>query len=270
MNTCRGEKKEDRKENNKEKMDKLNRVGEKHITNEGYEIEIIKYVNSNNCTIMFENGVIVENIQYSRVLIGTISNPYHLSVLGVGYFGVGKYVSKINGKKTPEYYKWINILKRCYCDKESLKYPTYKEVNVCEEWKCFQNFAKWVEENYKPEVMHKWHLDKDILCKECKIYSPETCAFVPQEINKLFTLSEKTRGALPIGVVKVNKKFQAQVSNGTGKQIRSKVYETIEDAFQAYKIAKEAYIKEVADKWKDKIDPRVYEAMYNYRVEITD
>jgi len=26
----------------------------------------------------------------------------------------------------------------------------------------------------------------------------------------------------------------------------------------------------VADKWKNQIDPRVYEAMYNYKVEITD
>lgn len=47
-------------------------------------------------------------------------------------------------------------------------------------------------------------------------------------------------------------------------------FDTIEKAFQAYKVAKEAYIKEVADKWKDKIEPRVYEAMYNYKVEITD
>ena len=42
----------------------------------------------------------------------------------------------------------------------------------------------------------------------------------------------------------------------------------MEEAFDAYKTAKEAYIKEVADKWRDLIDPRVYKAMYNYKVEI--
>ena len=41
-------------------------------------------------------------------------------------------------------------------------------------------------------------------------------------------------------------------------------------AKKAYKTAKEFYIKEVADKWKDKIDPRAYDALYKYQVEITD
>ena len=36
------------------------------------------------------------------------------------------------------------------------------------------------------------------------------------------------------------------------------------------KIARESYVKEVANKWKDQIDPRVYEALMNYQVEITD
>ena len=47
-------------------------------------------------------------------------------------------------------------------------------------------------------------------------------------------------------------------------------FNTIEEAFQAYKTTKEEYIKEVADKWKHVIDLKVYEAMYNYKVEITD
>ena len=45
---------------------------------------------------------------------------------------------------------------------------------------------------------------------------------------------------------------------------------TPEEAFLAYKKDKEAYIKDVANKWKDKIDPRAYEALMNYEVEITD
>ena len=39
---------------------------------------------------------------------------------------------------------------------------------------------------------------------------------------------------------------------------------------QIYKIAKEGYIKKVADEWRPLIKPRVYDAMYNYQVEITD
>ena len=37
-----------------------------------------------------------------------------------------------------------------------------------------------------------------------------------------------------------------------------------------YKLEKEKYIKEVADKWKDNIDIMVYEALMNYEVSIYD
>ena len=45
-------------------------------------------------------------------------------------------------------------------------------------------------------------------------------------------------------------------------------FDTPEEAFQAYKQVKESYIKEVAEKWKGDIDPRVYEALMNWTVEI--
>jgi len=47
-------------------------------------------------------------------------------------------------------------------------------------------------------------------------------------------------------------------------------FNTIEEAFYAYKKAKENYIKETANKYKDVIDIRVYNALMNYEVEITD
>jgi hypothetical protein len=47
-------------------------------------------------------------------------------------------------------------------------------------------------------------------------------------------------------------------------------FNTAEQAFQVYKTAKEAYIKEVVNKWKDKIDPRVYNTLMNYEVNIDD
>ena len=38
----------------------------------------------------------------------------------------------------------------------------------------------------------------------------------------------------------------------------------------SYKDAKESFVKEQAEKWKGKIDPRAYKALMNYQVEITD
>ena len=51
---------------------------------------------------------------------------------------------------------------------------------------------------------------------------------------------------------------------------QSEHFKTPEEAFYVYKEAKETYIKEVANRWKDQIDPRVYEALMKYEVEITD
>ena len=58
-----------------------NRIGEKHITKQGYEIEIIKYINAHNLNIMFEDGAIIENISYDNVLKRKVENPKHKTVL---------------------------------------------------------------------------------------------------------------------------------------------------------------------------------------------
>ena len=154
---------------------------------------------------------------------------------------------------------------RCHSDK--CKSNSYKDVTVCEEWHNFQTFAKWFEDNWKSH-MEGWALEKDILVKGNKIYSPDTCCFVPSEINNLFITNKYKRGDYPIGVRKKVNGFKARIYKD--KEIHLGYFNTPEEAFQAYKVAKEEYIKEIADKWKDKIDPRVYQAMYNYKVEITD
>ena len=64
-------------------------------------------------------------------------------------------------------------------------------------------------------------------------------------------------------------KFEAYVSKSENREYLGQ-FNSPEQAFYAYKLSKEAYIKEVANKWKDQIDPRAYEALMNYQVEITD
>jgi hypothetical protein len=95
---------------------------------------------------------------------------------------------------------------------------------------------------------------------------------VPQEINKLFTKRQRCRGALPIGVslgVGTHKPYRVYIQDGE-KQHYLGFFDNVIDAFNAYKEAKEKRIKELADKYRDKLEPRVYEALYNYKVEITD
>jgi hypothetical protein len=240
-------------------MNKINRVGEKHTTNEGYEVEIIECFGNANCTIQFKDNNIVKNVQYDNIKKGNIKNPYHKSICGVGYFGVGKYSRKYFPKI---YYTWNSMLKRCYSEKRQQKQPTYKGCSVAEEWHNFQVFAEWFEKNY----IEGFELDKDILIKGNKVYSPETCCFVPQEVNKLFR-SQKNK--YPIGVYKVREKYLAMV-NVNGEAVRLGLFDTVEEAFQAYKIAKEREIKRVADKYKNQLTATCYEVMCGWIIEITD
>ena len=116
-------------------------------------------------------------------------------------------------------------------------------------------------------------LDKDILFKDNKIYSPETCCFVPTEINNLFEKSNRTRGDNPIGVSfnKASKKFESYF-NADDKRVHLGKYNTPQEAFIQYKTAKEAYISKMAEEYYSKglIKENVYNAMLNYKVEITD
>lgn len=254
----------------KESPNFKDRTGEKYTTNEGYEITIIACRGNRDCDIKFTGGHILTGINYAHMKKGNIKNPYHKSVFGVGYFGTGKYKSKSQDKHTIEYRFWKAMMERGYSKSYSDKQSSYKDVTVCDEWHNFQNFAKWFENNYNPDVMEGFALDKDILIKGNKIYSPKTCCFVPQEVNNLFKVTKSCRGEYPVGVHLNNKlKIKALLSK-KGKQEDLGTFKTPEEAFKAYKTAKEEWIKIMADKWRGQITEPCYEAMCNYKVEITD
>lgn len=242
------------------------KTGEKHITNEGYEVEIIEYFSIRNCTIKFIDGSILYNIFYQNLKNGQVKNFNHKTVYKIGYFGYGIHKSRDNRKQSKKYTTWRSMIERGYNISYKEKYPTYKDCTVDERWHNFQNFAEWFEENY----VEDFELDKDILVKGNKTYSSETCCFVPKEINYLLLNCTSKRGEYPIGVTfnKSKKKFVVNINNKNHKYLGT--FSTSEEAFQVYKQTKESYIKEVAKKWKDKISDRVYQALINYKVEITD
>ena len=251
---------------------KEDRTGETRVNNNGEEMRIVRYSNKNDIDVQFtKDGTIVEHKQYGNFKRGNVKNPMTPSVYGVGFIGVGDYKSvDENGKNTKCYDTWKHMYARCYDPKLQEKYPTYKGCTVCKEWHNYQEFVKWDYENYYEVGNEKMTLDKDILCKGNKIYSPETCVYVPTSINVLFTKRNNERGEYPIGVYKKGNKFVAQLNKGDGKQIYLGLFNTPEEAFLAYKQAKEEYIKEVAEEYKGKIDNRAYEALMNYEVEIDD
>ncbi len=176
----------------------------------------------------------------------------------------------IGGNPIKEYQLWVNMLKRCFDDKIKQEYPTYQGVTCSKEWLSMTKFIEDVSQ-MRGYVLSGWELDKDILQKGNKLYSKDTCCFVPLEVNILLTKCDKARGEYPVGVYfdKHAGKFMAKLNINGKRKFLGRFTSPIE-AFQAYKVAKEAYIKVVAEKWKDQLDERVYQALLDYTVSIDD
>ena len=255
--------------------EKINRTGYETYNNFGSKMIITKYNNAHDIDVYFsEYDWTFNHTEYGAFKKGNIKCPYERRVFGVGYLGDGKYKVKENGKTTKCYETWHSMLRRCYYPKYQEKYPTYKDCDVCEEWHNFQNFAKWYNDNYYEIEYKVMCLDKDILSKGNKIYSPETCIFVPNEINLLFVKRDKSRGNDHIGICKrPSGNYQVRCNNGEGLDYLG-TYSTKEKAFEVYKQYKEKYIKDVIDSYEGRIPEPFYnrlrEAMYNYEVEIDD
>ena len=234
------------------------------------DFKIVKYNDSKDVEIQFLKTGYETSVQLTNIRNGNVKDPYSPSVFGVGVLGT-KYPSKVNGVITKEYDLWHSMLERCYSDSYKKKYPTYEGCEVSDNFKSYEYFYEWCHSQIG-FGNEGWHLDKDLLIKGNKVYSEDSCIFIPQEINTLLTKSTASRGEHLIGVYwnKTNKAFRARVNKNKGKQEHLGYFNTEIEAFKAYKEAKESFIKEQAEKWKDKIDERAYKALMNYTVEITD
>ena len=239
---------------------KIDRVGETNVSNEGCAMKIVEYNDTRDVIVEFQDEhKYWLHTKYVNFQKGKCKNPFFASVFGYGYLGIDKKgsVPKMSESKdgkwcnTWEYNKWMNMLKRCFDNKYKEKKPTYKDVTCCNRWLCFSYFLEDLEilkQEYNWSEDIKLNLDKDILHKGNKIYSLENCVLVPDYINSLFIKCDANRGSYPIGVSyhKDRKKYQARCSiNGKLKGLG--YYNTIEEAFNAYKIAKEQEIKRITD-----------------------
>ena len=234
------------------------------------DFKIVKYNDNRNVEVQFLKTGYEATVELVQVKRGNVKDPYVPSICGVGVLGT-KYPSSVNGRTTKEYELWQSMLKRCYSDGFKKKYPTYEGCKVSNNFKIYEYFYEWC--NKQVGFSNKdWQLDKDLLAKGNKIYSEDFCVFIPSDINLLLTKCTASRGEYLIGVswCKTNKAFKARVRKNKDKQEYLGLFNTEIEAFNAYKVAKEVFVKEQAEKWKDKIDERAYKALMNYTVDIDD
>lgn len=255
---------------------KEKRLGEERKNTFGTLMKIIEYNNADDIWVEFQDKYKTRvHTQYGHFKRGGVKNPYDKIVCGVGYHGQGKYTTKgKDGKTTKAYETWRGMIRRCYDPYKLNKNPTYIDCYVCEEWHNFQNFAEWYYKNYYEIEGQRTELDKDILCKGNKIYSPETCVLVPQRINSLFIKRTNDRGKECIGVFYETdrNKYKSTCSilvENKQKQLIER-FDTELEAFYWYKEQKEKEIKRRANEYKNLIPKKLYDAMCNYKVEIND
>ena len=234
------------------------------------DFKILKYNDTTNVEIRFFKTGYDMFAQLGDIRNGKVKDKYLPSVYSIGVLGA-KYPTRVDGVLTKEYVLWTSMLKRCYNDTYKKKQPTYEGCEVSNNFLHYEYFYEWCHKQIGFSNQG-WHLDKDLLVKGNKVYSEDSCVFLPTEINILLVKSDKKRGKHLIGVYwsKTNKAFVAQVNKNKGNQRYLGLFKTEIEAFNAYKTAKESFIKEQANKWKGNIDERAYNSLMNYQVEITD
>ena len=234
------------------------------------DFKIVKYNHARDVEVRFLKTGFEMVARLDHIRSGLIKDPYSPSVGGVGITGT-KYPIRVNSVQTKEYVLWCHMLQRCYSTTLKKQRPTYMGCEVSDNFKSYEYFYEWCNRQVGFDN-EGWHLDKDLLIKENKVYSESACIFIPQEINSMLLKSDKKRGKHLIGVCwhKKGKAFMASVNRNKGESEYLGLFNTEIEAFNAYKKAKEAFVKEQAEKWKGQIDDRAYEALVKYEVNIDD
>lgn len=155
-------------------MIKTKNYGNVQVLGEGSKYGYLK--------VRFENTGNIDEFRKDAVLKGEIRDKYAATLCGVG--GVGNI--KTRGKYKPFYCVWRNMIYRCYSNTND----AYRNVEVCDRWKTFENFYEDVSkiDGWDSNLFEsgKLDLDKDKKQKFCssKIYSIETCTWLPKEENR--------------------------------------------------------------------------------------
>jgi hypothetical protein len=221
-------------------------VEAEYPTNEGDMAVVVEYVSYEHVLVTFKSdntplGFTVK-CQLGDLRRGRVKNPYKRQIYGIGYKGMGRHVTAINGNNTKCWHSWRNMLSRCY-NKNNKSYLNYGGVGitVCSEWHNFQNFADW----YTQHEQDGWEIDKDVFGGS--EYSPYNCVMLPKELNSFF--KNKTLNYADNGVSYDGSKHVAQVTyegipRGLGK------YKTKEQAIAVFRKEKQKMMREKLEKFR--------------------
>jgi hypothetical protein len=236
------------------------KVGERFKTNQGCECVVIEYNGAFDVVVQFQDDhAYIKTVSTGDLRRGEVANPFFRSVFGVGYYGIDK--NSLEGYKSGgrEYMFWKGAMERCYSILSSLRSPTYVGCAVDEVWHNFQNFGGWCQDQVGFNEKG-WQLDKDLLggVTAGKVYSPDVCIFVPQEINTLFIIPTTKTDDLPTGVSYVKDRGNYQAGCGAGGYRKALGrFPTPELAYEAYMDYKKIRVSELVGLYAGRVDDRL-------------
>lgn len=180
-----------------------------------------------------------------------------------GIYEPGKYDSS-----DIAYSRWRAMMNRCYNPKFWEALPNYEGCTVCDEWLYFQTYAEWFHTTC-PGEPSMYDIDKDLIYPYNKIYSPETCEFLPHSINVLIKNNSENNKYGCIGVTwdTQKKKFRVRLKS-QGKQFNGGYYTDLKNAQEAYIKLKKEKIREMALQYQNQLNPRAFEALMIYEPKL--
>jgi len=120
------------------------------------------------------------------IIDGRIEDDYEIKYSNIGKMGK---ISKLD-KQQPIYKtlfkRWCQMLERCY-DHNCKEFKQYGEkgVKVCKRWHTFSNYLEDICQVYNFEKLledRTYQIDKDMFGS--KVYSKDTCIFMPKYFNQ--------------------------------------------------------------------------------------
>ena len=229
------------------------KVGQVFPTTKGGDVTVKRIgINSHFITVQFNDKRKYRKVVHLQTLIkGQILNPYFPYLFGVGYLGVGPYMTKRQTSVAGRAYgTWYDMIKKCYGEN-----PTH---TMDPSWHKYQNYARWYHKQIKPEDS-RYYVNLNLIHPKNKHYSPRTVFLIPTVFMKNLSPPRVSYSIYPTGVTKPrssSNRFKAVIG-----KTHLGTYDTVEEA-------QEVYIKEVvrsmhasADKFKDEMEPRAYELL---------
>ena len=153
----------------------------------------------------------------------------------------------------PVYTVWKGMIHRAYSHSWKKRHPSYSDVTVCEDWKYFSNFRRWVLEEQPNRDWMNCELDKDLL-SDIKKYSQQNCVFISRLVNTFITDRKNMRGSCMLGVTFHTRDliYEAHCCNpflhtNTNRSLYLGRFKTELEAHKAWQAKKHEYSCQLAD-----------------------